>query len=335
MPKAKKLPSGSWRVQVYAGKALDGKPIRESFTAPTKKEAEYLAAQWQLQRSARPEDYTVAEAISAYIEAKSAILSPSTVQKYKSLARTYYAAIASTPLRRLTSAQIQSYLNTIAAEKSPKTVSCVYGLLTATLALYAPDQAYHVHLPRRIPHEITIPTPEDVARMIDAADDVFRPVLVIASSMGLRRGEISALTWSDVQGSALRINKGYIKTDEKIWVLHAPKSNAGIRTVEIPPIAKKYLTRPGEAADDDLIIPLTTDAITRRFERMMTSLGMPYRFHSLRHYYDSVLLSLGVPDKYIMQRMGHATPAMTKQVYQHVMQSKDQQITDSINAFFR
>ena len=87
MPKAKRLPSGSWRVQVYAGKALDGKPIRESFTAPTKKEAEYMAAQWQLQRSARPEDYTVAEAISAYIDAKSAILSPSTVQKYKSLAR--------------------------------------------------------------------------------------------------------------------------------------------------------------------------------------------------------------------------------------------------------
>lgn len=334
MPKAKKLPSGSWNCIVYSGKDLNGKRKYESFTAPTKKEAEYQAAQWQLRRSARPEDMSVQEAISSYIDSKSSILSPSTVQKYRSLARTYYEPLRSTPLRRLTSAQIQSYLNTVAQQKSPKTVSCVYGLLTATLALYAPDQAYHVHLPRRVPHEITIPTPEEVRQMIDAADVVFRPVLVIASSMGLRRGEISALTWSDVHGSTLRINKGYIKTDDKVWVLHAPKSNAGIRTIEIPPLALPYLSRPDGAQDEDRIIPLTPDAITRRFERMMAALRMPYRFHSLRHYYDSVLLSLGVPDKYIMERMGHATPSMTKQVYQHVMRSKDQQVTDSINAFF-
>lgn len=334
MPKAKMLPSGSYRVQVYSGKDINGKRKYESFTAPTKKEAEYLAAQWQLRRTARPEDMTVQEALTFYIDSKSSILSPSSVQKYKSLARAYYEPLRSVPLRRLTSAQIQSYINSVSRDRSPKTVSCVYGLLTAALALYAPDQAYHVHLPRCVPHEITIPTPEEVRQMIEAADDVFRPVLVIASSMGLRRGEISALTWADVQDGVLRINKGYIKTADKIWVLHAPKTNAGIRRIEIPPASLPYLTRPAGAQDDDRIIPLTPDAITRRFERLMASLRMTYRFHSLRHYYDSVLLSLGVPDKYIMARMGHATTNMTKQVYQHLMQQKDDQVTSAINDFF-
>ena len=334
MPKAKKLPSGSWRVQVYAGKDLSGKRKYESFTEATKKEAEYQAVQWQLRRSARPEDMTVYEAVNAYIESRSSILSPTTIQKYRSMARTYYEPLRSTSLRRITSAQVQSYINSLAKDKSPKTISCVYGLLTAVLAQYAPDLALHVHLPRRLPHEIEIPTPEDVAALIAAANDTFRPVLVIASSMGLRRAEISALTWSDVRDGSLTITKAYVKTDDKIWVLHAPKSNAGIRTLEIPPAARPYLTPPPGADPSDRIVPLTPDAITRRFEKLTASLGMTYRFHSLRHYYDRVLLSLGVPDKYIMARMGHATPTMTKQVYQHVMQSKDDQVTAAINQFF-
>lgn len=335
MPTAHKLPSGSWRVLAYAGKDESGKRKYESFTGATKKEAEFLAAQWQLRRSARPEDMTVHEAISEYIKSKSQILSPSTIHKYESLCKNHYEPLRTTSLRRVTSAQIQAYINSISQDLSPKSVSCVYGLLTAALAQYAPDLAVHVHLPRRLPHEISIPTAEEVSRMIRAADDIFRPVLVIASSMGLRRGEISALTWSDVRDGTLSINKGYIKTSDKVWVLHAPKTNAGIRAIEIPPIALPYLTRPDGAQDDDRIISLSPDAITRRFERLTASLGMSYRFHSLRHYYDSVLLSLGVPDKYIMQRMGHATTNMTKQVYQHVMQSKDQQITDAINDFFK
>ena len=48
MAKAKKLPSGSWRVRVYSGKDLFGKDTYKSFTAATKKEAEYLAAEFQM-----------------------------------------------------------------------------------------------------------------------------------------------------------------------------------------------------------------------------------------------------------------------------------------------
>ena len=335
MPKAKKLPSGSWRVQVYAGKGPDGRQLRESFTAPTKKEAEYLAAQWQLQRSARPADQSLGDAINAYIRDNTGILSPSTIVKYQSMRRSYFGPIESVPLRRVTSDLVQGWISTLALRLSPKSTACVYGLLTATLAQYVPDLSLHVRLPRRVPQEMVIPSPEDVACMIAEADDVFRPVLVIASSMGLRRAEISALTWADVRGDSLRINKAYTKGPDGLLVLHAPKTNAGIRTLPIPPAAAPCLTRPAGAPDDARITLLSPDAITRRFERLCARLGFHYRFHSLRHYYDSVLCSLGVPDKYIMQRMGHATPAMTKQVYQHIMRSRDEQITDAINEYFK
>lgn len=47
MATAKQLPSGSWRCQVYAGTAPDGKRQYRSFTAYTKKEAEYAALERQ------------------------------------------------------------------------------------------------------------------------------------------------------------------------------------------------------------------------------------------------------------------------------------------------
>ena len=335
MPTAKRLPSGTWRVRVYSHKNPDGTQKYESFTAPTKKEAEYLAAQWQREPSARPEDLSVQDAVIRYIDTNTPVLSPSTVRKYRAMLRAHFGLIGSVSLRRLTSEQAQSWVSSLSLTLNPKTVSCVYGLLTAALSQLAPDLTLHVKLPRRIPREISIPTANVLSLLISEAPEDFRPALVIASSMGLRRAEISALTWSDVRDGKLHITRAYVQGTDKVWVLRAPKTNAGIRSVPIPPVALPYLTPPPGASPDDRIVPLTPDAITRRFERLTARLHLPgLRFHSLRHYYDSVLLSLGVPDKYIMARMGHATPSMTKQVYSHVMKDKDAQITDTINEYF-
>ena len=333
MPTAHMLPSGSWNVLVYAGKDTQGKRRYESFTAPTKKEAEYQAAQWSLRRSVRPEDLSVRDAISRYIDANEQVLSPATVAKYRGMLRRDFEQIAAVPLRRLSSAQAQAWVSSLARTLSPKSVSCSYGLLTAALSQLAPDLSLHVRLPRRVPHEIRIPTPEEVALLIAQAPDDFKPVLVIASSMGLRRGEIAALTWSDVHDVVLSITRAVTKGESGL-VTRAPKTNAGIRMIPIPPAAQPYLTPPAGADPSARIIPLTPDAITRRFERLTARLHLPYRFHALRHYYDSVLLSLGVPEKYIMARMGHATPSMSRQVYAHIMQDRDAQITDQINDYF-
>ena len=48
MAKARKLPSGNWRTKIYIGKDSDGKNIYKSFTAETKKESEYMAAEYRM-----------------------------------------------------------------------------------------------------------------------------------------------------------------------------------------------------------------------------------------------------------------------------------------------
>jgi integrase len=197
-----------------------------------------------------------------------------------------------------------------------------------------PDRRLHVRLPQRRPTELKIPDKADVRRMIDHAEEPLRTAILLASSMGLRRAEICALTWADVKDGRLLIRHAYAKAPDHSWALKDPKSEKGNRSLPIPPAAAACLTKPDDTSSADRIVPLTPDALTRRYERLCASLGISYHFHALRHYYASVLLSLGVTDKYAMQRMGHSTPTMLKQVYQHIMQDKKDEIDTQIDAYF-
>lgn len=78
MPEAHQLKSGSWNAQVFVGLDENGKRIRESFTAPTKWEAEKLAAEYIVNGMKRKAGLTVADAVDGYIAAKQNVLAPST-----------------------------------------------------------------------------------------------------------------------------------------------------------------------------------------------------------------------------------------------------------------
>jgi hypothetical protein len=71
MATPKKLPSGNWRVQVFVGYDENGKRIKKSFTAPTKKEASYLASDFIINKKKKATDKTLLEAIDEYLELKS------------------------------------------------------------------------------------------------------------------------------------------------------------------------------------------------------------------------------------------------------------------------
>lgn len=82
MAKAKKLPSGNWRVQVFIGKDANGKNIMKSFCAPTRKEAEKLAAEFELTGKKNLNRFTVGQALDGYMDLKRNVLSPSTIHGY-------------------------------------------------------------------------------------------------------------------------------------------------------------------------------------------------------------------------------------------------------------
>lgn len=330
MAKARKLPSGNWHCRPYLGKDENGKHIYGSVTAPTKKQAEHEAALLTIQKDKTPE-ITVGEAVNRYIEAKEVILSPKTIREYKAIRKRVFQGIMGLQIKDLTNERMQIAVNQYAATVSSKTVKNAVGLVTASLALFAPDFRLRVSFPRASKAPLSVPQESQIKALIEGAREPLKTAILLAAALGLRRSEICALTWADLdtKKKKLTVNKAIVMTPEGGWQTKGTKTESGTRTLDVPPFLMdhlKQLPREGER-----IIQVTPDGITYRFITLRKKHGLDIRFHDLRHYYASLLLALGIPDKYAMQRMGHATPNMLKNVYQHLMQDKQQEVTNAIN----
>ena len=131
MATAKKMPSGNYRVRIY-DKAT-GK--QKSFTAETKKEAEYLANEWLTgrQKVVIKHDITVGEAVRTYIDSKNNVLSASTIRGYEIVYRNGLNGIRDINIDDLTTMQLQYWINSNAKKYSPKTLRNQFGLVTAAL----------------------------------------------------------------------------------------------------------------------------------------------------------------------------------------------------------
>lgn len=149
MAKAKKLPSGSWRVQLYVGKDPGGKKQYKSFTAPTRREAELAAAEYAMDMPApgSGSELTLGDAMDKYIALKSNVLSPSTIRGYKAIRKTHLQRLMPIKLGRITKDIAQAEFNLLAASASPKTVRNVNGLFVATFKMFMPGRQMQITMP--------------------------------------------------------------------------------------------------------------------------------------------------------------------------------------------
>lgn len=341
MARAKKLSSGKWRVLQFVG--MDGnKRQYKSFTAPTKKEAEYMATAYVMDnhRKQTPSKLTVGEAIDRYIDNKTAVLSPSTIREYRQMRRNCLSGMMSVSLGDLTMDTIQSAINEDAKTKSPKTVRNAHGLLSSALKESMPDFVLRTRLPGRVKPSIAIPDKDNIQQLISLAKGTdMESVIMIASALGLRRSEISALTWADVDVTKrlLHVNKAIVLDEHRKWVVKPPKTFTSSRVIDMPKYLADHLqalkTSRESVTDETNVVALTPNNISDRFTKMRKQCNVDCRFHDLRHYNASVMLALGVPDLYAMRRLGHATPNMLKTVYQHTMRDKQKEVADAINAY--
>lgn len=331
MAKAKKLPSGSWRVNQYVGKDANGKRIYKSFTASTKKEAEYMAANYTLNgdhEQKPPAELTLAEAYDRYIESKSNVLSPSTIREYRSCARRDLQELMPYKLKQLTQEQIQIAINHMAANHSAKSVRNAHGLLSSVLTAYAPSFQLHTRLPQKEKSDTSIPTEAEVSALLKATEGEPIHTAILLGAVGtLRRSEICALLKSDVTDKGVMVNKAMVMDENKEWVIKGTKTTAGTRFVELP----KYVIDELRAIEGDRIYKYQPVTLTNRFALITQEvLGKKYRFHDLRHYSASVLHAMGVPDLYIMQRGGWDSRETLDRIYQHILTDEQKRYNEQI-----
>lgn len=329
-PRPIELPSGKWRCLVM----VSGKRIDVIEDDPTVAHAKALAVKAGLLEERKPaKELTVGEAIDRYIESKDAVLSPSTVLGYKRIRSCALPEIMNVRLSELTQERVQKAVNAMARDKSPKYIRNAHCLLSATLAAYRPDMVLRTTLPQKEKKDIHIPTMDEVKILAKQAKGTqFELPFLLAVWMGLRTSEIRGLTWDCIEGDMLHVKQAlvYGPNGEE---LKGTKTYSGNRKIRIPPYIKDLLDVCPH--NTDRIVTYGRGTLYSHFARMCEQNGFQrYRFHDLRHVQASIMLALGVPDKYAMERMGHASTNMLKNVYQHTMKSKSEEVADMVDDFF-
>lgn len=332
MATAKKLPSGNWRAQVFAGLSPEGKRIYKSFTAETKKEAEFLAAQFaQTQKDVTRSDMTLREATERYIESKTNVLSPSTIRGYYTALRNYVPDLMRLKIRDINAEKVQKSFNEFAKSHSPKTCRNAHGLISAVLKIQLPDLTLHTTLPQNQKRDIYVPDEAEIARLYPLT--VGKPIeipFLLATQCGLRASEISALTVENVFPTYINICQARVNSVDGTAV-KSPKSLAGYRKVPIG--AELYEVLKARAVDE-WACPLSSANITKHWERFRSKHGADKdcNFHALRHHFASRCLLLGMPQKYIAELMGHSSLDMIEKVYQHTFPSAMEQYAERLRS---
>lgn len=339
MANAKRLPSGAWRVLVYGGKDSTGERHYESFTDWDKHKAELAAKEYQVHHKEISRDagnMTVEEAIDKYINSKDGVLSPSTIRGYENIKKNKLTGIRNIKLNKLKSSDAQGAINAEAKNSSAKTVKNINSLLCAVLKTNGIEIEKST-LPQKEKYSPYVLGMDGIKLILETVKEKEMELpIALAAFMGLRRSEICALKWENInlKAETITIKEAAVSDKDGKIQIKQPKSYAGNRTIPMPQYLLDVLNE--QKDKKGFVVKLTGDAITKRYKHILKAAGIPQecRFHDLRHANASAMLALGVPDKYAMERMGHATNSTLKTIYQHTIDTQRELINKRVNQFF-
>lgn len=342
MIRALKQPNGTWRVRIECGKDENGKRIRKSITAETRREAESKAKEYLEEHQEKAEleaaGITVGEAYTEYIESRKNCVSPATIKGYNGTYNGCFGEIENVPVSLLTQRIVQEWINNISVARAPKTVKNAHGLLSAILQLQGSPLQLRTRLPAGRKKDIYVPDAEEVREigLMLQGHPLYIP-FVLATQCGLRASEISGLRIDCITRAGIVVKQARVDGVNGAEIKQ-PKSYAGYRTI---PASEKLKDILRAAADEDgYITKMRSVNISNNWLKWRDSHGLSdyLNFHALRHHFASKCLLQGMEQRYIAELMGHTDTKMIERVYQHVFASKlaerGRRMVEESDAFF-
>jgi integrase len=200
-------------------------------------------------------------------------------------------------------------------------------------------------------------TPQEIVNLLAKLDGHgLYPIAKMALATGMRRGELLALRWGDLDlsGATLIVKRSLEETRAGLR-FKSPKTKHGHRTISLPLSLVSSLRthrrhqlelrialgqgRPGPTA---LVFsspegsPMSPDNLSRDWRRVTASRKLPsVRFHALRHTHASALIASGLDVLTISRRLGHASAAVTLAIYGHLFRNTDREAADAIEVALR
>jgi integrase len=217
------------------------------------------------------------------------------------------------------------------------------------------NPAEGLKLPQKDAEETKTLSPEQASALLCAArGGRLEALYVVALHAGLRRGELLAVRWNDID-----FEKGTLRVDQSLdqhGAFHAPKREESRRTLRLTPVALAALKahrvrqnaerlRVGERwGDNDLVFPNTvgrpmnpSNLYRRDFRLLLEKAGLGdegFTFHSLRHTFATTLAASGAHPATAQKLLGYKDIRMTLAIYTHATDDMQDAAVDAISAAF-
>ena len=213
-----------------------------------------------------------------------------------------------------------------------------------------PKQTAGIELPAVRGRRDRIATPEQAAALIAASSENDQALWASAFYAGLRRGELMALWWEDIdfEAGVIRIERSWDMSEGLI----EPKSRAGKRTVPIATVLREHLAAHalrtgrrsglvfGRSPDRPFEPTTLTGRATTAWKRMNKRRAIdelesipPISLHECRHTFASLMIAAGVNAKAISAYMGHTSITITLDRYGHLMPGNEEQAASLLDRY--
>lgn len=351
----------SYSLQWYVGRDEKGKPqYRTKTVRGTRKQADAEMAriihEVETGEYVDPPRITVSAYLEHWLAAMESNVSARTWERYSEIIRKHLTpALGRRELRHLKSVHIQGcYTKALADGRrdgkgglSAQTVLHHHRVLRKALQdavgwnMLARNPCAGVKPPRPVRATVRTLSRNEIGLILKVASpEMYVPVL-LAVTTGMRRGELLALRWEDVDldRAILQVRSSLEQTRAGV-AFTQPKTPKARRAVALPEAAVSVLrqqrVRQAEARrmleqyykDLDLVCAdpdgsmIRPSAFSKRWQWLVSKAKVaPAPFHALRHTHATMLLQAGVHPRIVQERLGHSTISVTMDTYSHVLPS--------------
>ncbi|AGB42060.1 site-specific recombinase XerD [Halobacteroides halobius DSM 5150] len=375
MAHLRKRGQNSWQICIEKGRdPITGKRNRIYKTVNgTKKEAEKemhkLAHEVETGAYIEPSEMTVKEFLLQWFEDYcESNLAPSTLESYEIIIKSHLIpALGDIKVSDLEPMHIKRYQTHKLKNGrrdgkegglSKRTVQYHHRVLSKALKhavkwrIIDNNPAEVIEAPSPDTPEIKALTHDQTKRLLNVAKDWIHDIIYIALYTGMRRSEVLALRWQDIdfKEQKLQVKQAVTNPVGKGLIFRKPKTDSSIRPIDVDEDIIEILKRRKKEQQENQLKfgdkynneynlvfckptgePMRPQTVTRNFNRVAKKAELSqFRLHDLRHTHATLMLQAGVHPKIVQERLGHSTISQTLDTYSHVIPSMQKEAVQKL-----
>lgn len=340
VPEPRRLPSGSWFIQLRLGG--ESIPVTSTSKQTCIKEARAIKAEYLIGKRAAPPSEppqapTLTEAIDAYLDARSNTLSPLTIRGYRIIQKNRFKSVMPRSLDEIRDDEWQAIVNQEAAICSPKTLSNAYRFVCGVVLEATGHKLPNVTLAAAVPAQRAFLTPEQIKVFVAAVKDTRYAVPTLLALSSLRISEIQALRWENIPKAPEFIHvSGAVVLDEHntYQVKKQNKNRTSTRNVPVL-IPELAFAIERDRKPSGPVLDITQNSLRTAVHKICKANGLPdVSVHGLRHSFASLAYHLKMPERIAMEIGGWSNPATMHEIYTHIAQSDIQRYKTAMAEFY-